>query len=182
MECTRRTGDHVAVPAGPGLGAHDAVAVEELVVDLTVGVTGATDAHVLEQTQVLDLMEHQRVVEVVGRLLLVGLDATDVVRGALGQGGHQNVDRLLDLEAGGGGLLLGSGDLLGLGEETLQKEKGMKLEKKVRIFIFFDWENKNIYKRKATRTAKKVEEVHSARPMRSLKSRSLFLSQKPSTL
>ena len=174
MECVGRTGDHIAVPAGPGLGAHDAVAVEELVVDLAVGVAGATDAHVLEQTQVLDLMEHQRVVEVVGRLLLVGLDATDVVRGALGQGGHQNVDRLLDLEAGGGGLLLGRGDLLGLGEEALQKENQKGNSEKERKIVR--------KRRRSARTAKKVDEVHSARPMRSLKSRSLFLSQKPSTL
>mmetsp|Transcript_21150 Transcript_21150/g.82100 ORF Transcript_21150/g.82100 Transcript_21150/m.82100 type:complete len:277 (+) Transcript_21150:996-1826(+) len=106
-----------ARPRGPRLVAADAVAEEELVVELAVGEACAAHAHVLQQSQVADLVERQLAVEAVARLLLVGLDAAAVVRLALGQRVHQEADRRLDLEAGSGGPLLGL-HLTGLGEEV----------------------------------------------------------------
>lgn len=99
--------------------------------------------YVLEKTEILDLMEHKSIVEIVSCLLFVRLDATDVMRGATRQRSDEGVDGFLssnrrfrhlaaevnwgggtkegylDLKAGSGWLLLGCGDFLGLGEETL---------------------------------------------------------------
>lgn len=60
--------------------------LEELLVGGTVSETGTTDLDVIKKTEIGDLMEHTGLVEEIGVLLIVGLDATDVVRRGLGQG------------------------------------------------------------------------------------------------
>jgi hypothetical protein len=79
---------------------------EEAVELGSVGETGTTHAHVLEETEVLDLMLGTGGVPVVVGLVVVGLDATDVVRRAPREGVHERVARGLELEAGSGGALL----------------------------------------------------------------------------
>jgi hypothetical protein len=75
--------------------------------------------YVLKKTKVFDLMHVQVVLEDVGRLLIVGFDATNVVRLATRQSGHKLRNGFLDLETGGGGLLLRGHNFLGFREQTL---------------------------------------------------------------
>ena len=56
--------------------------MEELLVGGPVGITGSTDSHVLKKTQVANLIGCQLIIHLHGRLLGVGPDAADVVRGA----------------------------------------------------------------------------------------------------
>ena len=118
----RATVGRRAVPLAleaPGAARELLVAVEEARELGTVGETGATHAHVLEQTEVLDLVSNARHVPVVVLLGLVGLDAANVVRLARGERLHQRLRRVLDLEAGGRRALL---VVLGVvGEERAQE-------------------------------------------------------------
>ena len=109
-----------AVELREGAVAADAVAVEEVLVKVAVGVAGAAHAHVLQQTEVAHLMHHELVVKVVGALALVGLHAANVVRLAGRERLHQQADRLLDLGAGRRRAAL-VGRLLALGEENRQE-------------------------------------------------------------
>lgn len=61
---------------GPGPFAEHFVAFQAGLVGLAEGVAGSPHAHVLHQAQVAHLMAHQGLGEDVGRLLVVGFDAT----------------------------------------------------------------------------------------------------------
>lgn len=61
---------------GPGPFAEHFVAFQAGLVGLAEGVAGSPHAHVLHQAQVAHLMAHQGLSEDVGRLLVVGFDAT----------------------------------------------------------------------------------------------------------
>ena len=108
-------------PAAPRLGRELLVAREETLERLSESEAGTPDLDVLEQTKVLHLMAHTVLVPVGRALVVVRLDAADVVRLARRQRLHQQVGRVLDLEPGGGGALLltGAGCLF-LGGDRVQ--------------------------------------------------------------
>jgi len=75
---------------------------------------------------------HERLVELVGLLVVVGLDATNVVRRAARQRLDQLGDRVLDLEAGRGGALLGAGLL---GEQAANEAALRRLSEDDQIIV-----------------------------------------------
>jgi hypothetical protein len=85
----------IAVEVGPCSVGADAVAHVELFVQLAVCKTSTAHFDVLEQRQVAHLMLYKRSIELICNLVVVGLDATNVVRCALSKGSDQFGDRLL---------------------------------------------------------------------------------------
>jgi hypothetical protein len=67
------------------------VPVHELLERRTVGETSTAHFQVVEETQIHDLMHHAVLDEVVRLLVVIGLDATNVVRRRLHQGGDKIV-------------------------------------------------------------------------------------------
>jgi len=78
------TGDIITLPNPLGsiraLLRNQIVSVHELLEDATESKTGTTDFQVVQQTEVDDLMQHSLTVIVISFLLIVGLDAADIVR------------------------------------------------------------------------------------------------------
>jgi len=94
--------------------------------------------YVFKKTKVFDLMHVQVVLKDVGRLLIVGFDATNVVRLATRQRGHKLRNGFLDLETGGGGLLLRGHNFLGFREQALyiyKKKEYIRIETNISIEI-----------------------------------------------
>jgi len=101
--------------------------LKELVKVLAVGETSTANTDVFEETEILDLVAAAALVILGGRLVVVGLDAADVVGRALGQGSNKLIARGLDLGAGRCGLLLGVTINL-VGEEREQELVGRHLD------------------------------------------------------
>lgn len=117
---------------GPRTVGAYAIAHVELLVQLAIGEAGAAHLDVLEQRQVAHLVLHERLVELVGLLVVVGLDATNVMRRAARQRLDQLGDRVLDLEAGRGGALLGAGLL---GEQAANEAALRRLSEDDQIIV-----------------------------------------------
>jgi len=101
----------IVLLSGPGLG-HDElgclldvcllgpvqehlVAEDKVLVGNADGVTSTADADGFEHTRVTQLGEHKVNVKLIGRLVLVGLDATNKVRIAVGHVGDEIGERVL---------------------------------------------------------------------------------------
>jgi len=95
----------VTVPVGEGLGGEDPKPPDELVIGLAVGESRTTNADILLQVEVPNLVRHSLVVPVLGLLGFVGLDAANVMRSALHEGLDQQVGLALDLVRGSRGPL-----------------------------------------------------------------------------
>lgn len=89
----------VSVPSRPRCITTDPETIKELVVKLTKGKSCSTHSNVLQETEITDLMLHEIVLKVSSLLLLVGFDASDVMRMAFGECVDEGLNRCLDLEA-----------------------------------------------------------------------------------
>ena len=77
--------------------AEDPVANEKVVVGPSRRETGRADAHRLQDTAGSQLLDASLGIKLKGGLVVVGLDAPDVVRGRLVQRRHQKVQRVPEL-------------------------------------------------------------------------------------
>lgn len=70
--------------------------LQELIEDSSVSISSSTNSDVLSQAQVLHLVSDPVLLPVPGAFGFIGLDAADVVGGALHQGLHQTISLFLE--------------------------------------------------------------------------------------